>query len=81
MLLLMLLINYIFFKMYSIDRYNKGKITYEEPNLSQLEDFIYFMPDVPYLIKIVHNAWYKSCHNDTCHLEISKALVTIAEHY
>lgn len=65
-------INRRFFRMHSIDRYNKGKITYNTPNLSQPEEFIYFVPDVPHLIKTVHNAWYNSRHNGTRHLEVRK---------
>ena len=72
-------INRRLFRMYSIDRYNKGKITYKTPNLSQPEEFIYFVPDVPHLIKTVYNAWYNSRHNGTRHLEVSEALVIVTE--
>ena len=68
-----------FFKMHSIDKYKKGKITYKAPNLSQPEEFIYFVPDVPHLIKTVRNAWYNSRYNGTRHLEVREALGTNTE--
>ena len=64
--------------MHSIDKYNKCKITYKAPNLCQPEEFIYFVPDVPHLIKTVRNAWYNSRCNGTRHLEV-RGVLTITE--
>ena len=69
--------NQRFFRMHSIDKY-KCKITYKAPNLCQPEEFIYFVPDVPHLIKTVRNAWYNSRCNGTRHLEVREVL-TITE--
>ena len=49
-------INRRFFRMHSINKHKKGKITYKAPNLSEPDEFIYFVPDVPHLIKTVRNA-------------------------
>ena len=67
-------INHRFFRMHSINKHKKGKITYKAPNLSQPDEFIYFVPDVPHLIKTVRNAWYNSRYNGTRHLEVSEVL-------
>jgi len=60
-----------FFRMQAIPEYSKHGVTYKVPNLYQPEKFIYFVADVPHLMKTVRNAWYNSRHNGTRHLEVS----------
>ena len=62
-------ISHRFFRMDSIDRYKRVKLLIKHLILSQPEEFIYFVPDVPHLIKTVRNAWYNSHHNGTRHLK------------
>lgn len=39
--------------------------TYKAPNICRQGSYIYFMPDVPHLLKTVRNAWYNSQANTT----------------
>ena len=59
-----------FFRMHAIPEYTKSGITYKVPNLYDLGKFVYFVADVPHLIKTVRNAWYNSRHNGTRKLEV-----------
>jgi len=60
-----------FFHMQAIPEYSKHRVTYKVPNLYQPEKLIYFVADVPHLIKTVRNAWYNSRHNGARHFEVS----------
>ena len=45
-------------------------ITYKAPNLTLAGQFVYFMVDVPHLMKTTRNAWSSSQAKGTCHLEV-----------
>ena len=47
-------------------------VTYRVPNVCRLSgDFIYFIADVPHLIKTIRNAWYNSQDRRSRHLVVS----------
>ena len=56
--------------MHKIEEHTKSDVTYKAPNIYLPEKFIYFMCDVPHLIKTVRNAWANSRANGTRHLEV-----------
>ena len=59
-----------FFSLHKIAKYQKSDVTYKAPNIYLQEKFVYFMCDVPHLIKTVRNAWCNSRDNGTRHLEV-----------
>ena len=60
-----------FFKLHKIDRFVKSGVTYVTPNICKRSGNIYFMADVPHLIKTVRNAWHNSQHNRSRNLIVS----------
>lgn len=49
------------FKLHKIDKHVKSDVTYVAPNVCcKPGNYVYFMADVPHLIKTVRNAWYNS---------------------
>lgn len=54
-----------FFRLHQILQHQKSGVTYKAPNICQQGSYIYFMPDVLHLLKIVRNAWYNSQANRT----------------
>ena len=54
-----------FFWLHKILQHQKFDVTYKAPNICQQGKFVYFMPDVPHLLKTVLNAWYNSQANRT----------------
>ena len=59
-----------FFACHSIEKYKKMGITYKAPNLTLPGQFVYFMVDVPHLMKTTRNAWSNSQAKGTRHLEV-----------
>ena len=59
-----------FFTMHTIEEHQKSSVTYKAPNIFLPGNFVYFMCDVPHLLKTVRNAWSNSRHNGTRHLEV-----------
>ena len=57
--------NHKFFQLHKILQHQKSDVTYKAPNICQQGKFVYFMPDVPHLLKTVRNAWYNSQANRT----------------
>ena len=61
-----------FFKLHKIDKLVKSGITYVAPNVCcKPGNYVYFMADVPHLIKTVRNAWYNSQLERSRHLVVS----------
>ena len=62
-----------FFRLHKMEEYMKSGVTYKVPNLCRLPgDSIYFIPDVPHLIKTICNAWYNSQDKRSRHLVVDK---------
>ena len=59
-----------FFACHSIEEYKKMGITYKAPNLTLPGQFVYFMVDVPHLMKTTRNAWSNCQAKGTRHLEV-----------
>jgi len=61
-----------FFRLHQMEQYMKSGVTYSVPNVCRSSgDSIYFIADVPHLIKTIHNAWYNSQNNRSRHLVVS----------
>ena len=61
-----------FFKLHKIEKLMKSGITYVVPNVCRPPgDYVYFMPDVPHLIKTIRNAWHNSQLHRSRHLMVS----------
>jgi len=60
-----------FFKKHRIDKLCKSDVTYVTPNIcSTPGSYIYFIADVPHLIKTVRNAWHNSQSSRTRSLTV-----------
>ena len=59
-----------FFASHAIEQYKKSGVTFKAPNISLPGNFVFFMCDVPHLIKTTRNAWSNSTTNGTRHLEV-----------
>ncbi len=53
------------FKSLGIEKHQKNGTTYKTVNRYSQDRFIYFMCDVPHLIKTTRNCWYSSTFNGT----------------
>ena len=61
-----------FFKLHKMEQYTKSGVTYFAPNICRTPgDYVYFIADVPHLIKTIRNAWHNSQHNRSRHLVVS----------
>lgn len=61
-----------FFRLHQMEQYMKSGVTYRAPNVCHSSgDFIYFIADVPHLIKTIRNAWYNSQDKRSRHLVVS----------
>lgn len=63
-------VNRKFFTLNSLPQYKKSGVTYVVPNICLPGNFIYFIADVPCLIKTVRNAWHNSQANRSRHLKV-----------
>ena len=60
-----------FFAYHAIQEYKKTGLTYKAPNLTLPGRFVYFMVDIPHLMKTTRNAWSNSQARGTRHLEVT----------
>ena len=68
--------NRIFFKNHKINKLRKSDVTYLTPNIcSPPGGYIYFIADVPHLIKTVRNAWHNFQSSRTRHLTVMHAFI------
>ena len=65
-----LVVTEVFFAYHAIEQHKRCGITYKAPNLTLPGQLVYFMVDVPHLMKITRNAWSNLQANGTCHLEV-----------
>lgn len=62
-----------FFRMHQMEDYMKSGVTYKVPNVCcSSRDSIYFIPDVPHLIKTIRNAWHNSQDKRSRHLVVGE---------
>ena len=59
-----------FFASHAIKEHMKSGVTFKAPNITLPGNFVYFMCDVPHLMKTTRNAWSFSTANGTRHLEV-----------
>ena len=67
-----------FFASHSIEEHKKSDITFKAPNITLLGNFVYFMCEVPHLMKTTRNAWSNSRAKGTRHLEVCTCTIAIA---
>ena len=62
-----------FFRLHKMEDYVKSGVTYKVPNVCHSSrDSIYFIPDVPHLIKTIRNAWHNSQDKRSRHLVVGE---------
>ena len=66
-----------FFASHAIEEHKKSGVTFKAPNIALPGNFVYFMCDVPHLMKTTRNAWNNSTANGTHHLEVLYYLINI----
>lgn len=59
-----------FFRLHNILKYQKSGVTYMAPNISLPGSYVFFMADVPHILKTTRNAWYNSQANRTRSLQV-----------
>ena len=65
------------FASHSIE-HKKSDITFKAPNITLPGNFVYFMCNVPHLMKTTRNAWSNSRAKGTPHLEVCTCTIAIA---
>jgi len=66
-----------FFASHAIAEHKKSGVTFKAPNIDLPGNFVYFICDVPHLMKTARNAWSNSTANGTRHLEVLYYLIII----
>ena len=61
----------------AIAKHKKSGVTFKAPNIALPGNFVYFICDVPHLMKTTRNAWSNSTANGTRHLEVLHYLTII----
>ena len=64
-----------FFASHAIEEYKRSGVTFKAPSIALPGNFIYFICDVPHLIKTTRNAWSNSTAKGTRNLEVNSLII------